>query len=178
MAILQEIDIMILNMIQTYLHYDFLNSIMIFLSRIGDGGFVWITIGVLFLLSKKYRKYGFLILIALGLEALFVNITLKPLIQRIRPFNINTTIELLIPSPRDFSFPSGHTASAFAAATILLYTNRKIAISGMILASLIAFSRLYLYVHFPSDIIAGVLIGMISGWIVMSGYRRWSLKQS
>ena len=90
---------------------------------------------------------------------------LKPLIARLRPFTVNTAIELLIPPPSDFSFPSGHTFASFASATAILKNNRRLGIPAIILAVLIAFSRLYLYVHYPTDVFFGLLLGILAGLI-------------
>lgn len=100
-------------------------------------------------------------LTALALDVLLCNVMLKPLVGRMRPFTVNTGMELLINAPKDFSFPSGHTAASFAAAFALLFVKNKLWIPSMILASLIAFSRLYLYVHYPTDVLAGILLGLI-----------------
>ena len=92
------------------------------------------------------------------------NMILKPLVARMRPFTVNTAIELLIPPPTDFSFPSGHTYASFASATAICRNNRKIGVPALILASLIAFSRLYLYVHYPSDVLGGAVVGLAAAW--------------
>ena len=86
---------------------------------------------------------------------------MKPLIARERPYNFNEAITLLIDAPIDYSFPSGHTMTSFAAATILYYMNEKLGVAAYALASTIAFSRLYLYVHYPSDVFSGMIIGII-----------------
>ena len=99
--------------------------------------------------------------LALVFSLLIGNIILKPSIARVRPFNINTSIQLLITAPVDFSFPSGHAMSSFAAATVIFCYNKRYGIGALILAGLIAFSRLYLYVHFPSDVIIGTIIGIL-----------------
>lgn len=134
------------------------------LSGLDNGGAVWLVLTGLLLLFPKHRKAGIAILIALGIEVICCNLVLKPLVARIRPCDINTAIQLLIARPTDFSFPSGHTGSSFAAASALLFSHNKLWIPATILAVLIAFSRLYLYVHYPSDVLAGALIGIICGW--------------
>lgn len=138
-----------------------LDQVMPFITSLGSGGFIWIAIAIAFLASKKYRKDGLLLIISLLLSILIGNIILKPLVARIRPFNINTAIQLLIARPTDFSFPSGHSMTSFAGATIIFHANRNMGIAAFVLAALVAFSRLYLYVHYPSDIIGGALIGVL-----------------
>ena len=103
---------------------------------------------------------------------LITNLILKNAVQRIRPCDLNAAVELLIERPHDWSFPSGHTTSSFAAAAALLYANKKMGIPALILASLIAFSRLYLYVHFPTDILAGILIGVACALLVIYIYKK------
>ena len=94
---------------------------------------------------------------------LVCNVFLKPFVARIRPFNINTAVDIIIKRPTDYAFPSGHTTSSFIAATIIYCQNRKWGYASFILASLIAFSRLYLYVHYPTDIITGIILGLCLG---------------
>ena len=99
------------------------------------------------------------------LEVICCNLVLKPLVARIRPCDVNTAVQLLVARPDDFSFPSGHTGASFAAVTALYASRSRLWILSLILAVLIAFSRLYLYVHYPSDVLAGVVIGIMAGWI-------------
>jgi len=105
---------------------------------------------------------------------------LKPLIARARPCDINTAIQLMIPRPDDFSFPSGHTAASFAAAFSLYIAGvKKLSIPAFILASFIAFSRMHLYVHFPTDIVAGIVIGILcgyTGYLLMEVITLWKIK--
>lgn len=167
MELIYSFDNAILDFIQTYIRNGFLDFILPIITRLGNEGILWILIAIAFLISKKYRTSGVKLAIALLLCLIIGNITLKPLFARTRPFDINTEIELLITKPTDFSFPSGHTMSSFAAAIVIYNANKRMGIVAMILAVLIAFSRLYLYVHFPSDIIAGVIIGVINAIIAI-----------
>ncbi len=131
------------------------------ITHLGDGGIVWIMLSLMFLCIKPYRKYGVAMSLALIFGLLIGNMTLKPLIARIRPYDINTAIELLIKEPSDFSFPSGHTLASFNAALALFYCNRKFGIFAIVLAVFIAFSRMYLYVHYPTDILGGILLAVL-----------------
>ena len=155
----------LLDQIQQHLANDFLNALVPRISSLGDAGLIWIALSILLLLFPKTRKAG----LASGIALLFMLITgnmiLKPLVARLRPFTVNTAVELLIPPPTDFSFPSGHTYASFASASAIFRNNRKIGIPALILASLIAFSRLYLYVHYPTDVLFGSLFGILAGWI-------------
>ena len=105
------------------------------------------------------------VLAALVLDMVLCNGILKPLVGRARPFTANPSIQLLVSKPADYSFPSGHTAAAFAAVSALFFAGeKKIWKGALVLAVLIAFSRLYLYVHYPTDVLAGVLVGSICGY--------------
>lgn len=155
----------LLDQIQQYLANDFLNLLIPRVSSLGDAGLIWIVLSVLLLLFPKTRKAG----LASGIALLFMlvtgNMILKPLVARLRPFAVNTAVELLIPPPTDFSFPSGHTYASFASASAIFRNSRRIGIPALILAFLIAFSRLYLYVHYPTDVLFGILLGILAGWI-------------
>ena len=112
-----------------------------------------------------------ILMAALLVDLVICNGILKPLVHRIRPFDVRTGIELLVKRPTDFSFPSGHTAASFASVMALyLAGEKKIWISSLGLAVLIAFSRLYLYVHYPTDVLGGVVAGLAAGalgyWLV------------
>jgi len=157
-------ELSVLNFIQEYIKTPFLDPIMVGITSLGNAGAIWIVAAILFLCCKKYRKVGIMLSIGLILSLLIGNLTLKPLIARIRPFEYRKGIELLISTPTDFSFPSGHTLASFICATILMMKERKVGYGALILAILIAFSRLYLYVHFPTDVLASIVLGAAIGW--------------
>lgn len=156
-----SVEFTILDFIRNNLTSTIMDKIMVFITTLGNGGGIWIIIALLMLLSKKYRKTG--IMLATGLLVCLVagNLILKPLIARPRPFLVKEGIRLIINAPKDFSFPSGHTLSSVICAVILFLRCRSIGVYALILAVLIGFSRLYLYVHFPSDVLFGALIGVI-----------------
>lgn len=166
-----DFELEILDFIQTHLRTAFGDFIMPLISAMGNGGIIWICISGILCIFPKYRRYGITMFIALALDVLVCNITLKPLIARIRPFNINNDVQLLIKAPQDYSFPSGHTAASFAAVFSLMFAKNKLWKALIVPAFLIAFSRLYLYVHYPSDIFAGILVGFISGFLSVILYR-------
>jgi len=147
------------------------------ITKLGSAGAVWIVLAVALLIRGKYRKAGFAILCALALEVLFCNIILKPLVARIRPCDVNTAVQLLISRPTDFSFPSGHTAASFAAVSALYFSRQRLWKPALVLAILISFSRMYLYVHYPTDILAGIMLGIIVGFLGCKlaelGYKLW-----
>ena len=168
--ITQAFDLPILDWIANHLWNPVLDSIMPGITHLGDAGAVWILLALILLFLPKYRKAGLTMASALVIGLVVCNLTLKPLVARIRPFDyqllhFGREIPLLISPPTDFSFPSGHTNASFAAATALLLRNRKLGIPAMILAALIAFSRLYLYVHYPTDVLASVVLGICAGFV-------------
>ena len=143
-----------------------LNSIMIFITTLGNGGIIWIVATVALLISKKTRKAGIMSGIALIGSLLINNQLIKNLVQRPRPFVKFTDLQIIIPTPSEFSFPSGHTASSFAAASVFYrHLPKKLGIPSVILAGLIGFSRLYVGVHYPTDVIAGVLMGILLSYM-------------
>lgn len=167
MDLIQNMDIYILDFIHKNIANNFLDKIMIFITSIGNLGLIWIGISLLLLISKRYRKVGVLCIASLFLSSLIGEVLLKNLVQRGRPFTAVEGINLLIKAPKSFSFPSGHTASSFAVATVVGRKIEKFKLPIYILAIAIAFSRLYLYVHYPSDVLVGALIGVISAKIIL-----------
>lgn len=141
------------------LRCDFLDTIVPVITSLGNKGYIWIAIGLMMCVSRKYRKYGIILLAVLTAGLLVGNVCLKHLIMRPRPCWINDSVDMLIRIPRDYSFPSGHTLSSSGAATVITGADRRFGCVAIPLAVLIAFTRLYLYVHFPTDILAGALIG-------------------
>lgn len=177
MMIIQTIDINILNYIQSNIRNPILDRIMPIVTSLGNMSFIWIISGVLLICIKKYRKYGYMLFLSLILCALIGNITLKPMVARIRPFNAYPLIDgLLIKAPTDFSFPSGHTMCSFAPSVVLFYFNRRIGVGAFVLSFLIAFSRLYLYVHYPSDVFVGMVIGIANGIIAINIIKLFTIK--
>ena len=162
---LEKIDFAILDFIQDTFVCKFLTVINKIFTTMGKMGAVWILIAVIFFFFKKYRKYGFMILVGLGVGLVVGNLFLKNVIARPRPFEIKDIV-LLIKEPGEFSFPSGHTLSSFISATIILFANKKLGIFSFVLATLIALSRLYFFVHYPSDILGGILLGVFIGIMV------------
>lgn len=153
-----------LDHIQRTLQSPLLDKIMPFLSALANSGFIWILVTVILLCIRKYRHAGQASAISLLFMLLVGNLLLKPLVARTRPFDVNTAIQLLIEPPKDYSFPSGHTFASFACAFTLLLEDRRLGIPALVLAVLIAFSRMYLYVHYPTDVLAGILLGLAAAF--------------
>ena len=143
------------------IHNPIMDKIMVFITELGDVGIIWIAIAIMLLFIKRTRKCGILMLISILVGAVIGNVAIKNLIQRSRPCWIDTNILLLIPNPTDYSFPSGHTLASFEAAIMIFLLNKKWGIPAIILATLISFSRMYLFVHFPTDILAGAILGTV-----------------
>ena len=160
-----NIELSILDWIQT-LHTPFLDKIMVFITRLGDAGIIWIVLSIVLLLIPKTRKSGAVMVAALVVDVLLCNIVLKNLVARTRPYDVNTGVHLLVAKLHDYSFPSGHTAASFT--TLYLAGEKKLWKFALVLACLIAISRLYLYVHYPTDVLGGVLVGIAAGY---GGYR-------
>lgn len=164
-SIAVSFDLPILDWIQSNLQSGFMDFIMPIITVFGDDGIFWIAWSVLLLLFPKTRKTGLGMGFALLMGLIICNLTLKPLVGRIRPYDLQwelygREILLLTDKMHDFSFPSGHTIASFEAATVLLRNSKKMGIPAMILAILIAFSRLYLYVHYPTDVIFSIFAGI------------------
>lgn len=157
-------ELSILNWIQTYLRSDVLDTVMPLISRLADHGEVWILLALVLLAVKGQRLYGGAVAFGLTLDLIACNMILKPLVGRLRPFLLNPDVVLLITPPGDASFPSGHTAASFAAVFALKTAGSPLWKPALVLAVLIAFSRLYLYVHWPSDVLGGAVLGAVVGW--------------
>ncbi len=135
------------------------------LTALGESGALWIALAFVLLLIPRTRRAGCSMVIAMALCYLGGNLVLKNLIARPRPFQVDPSIRLAIPPPREYSFPSGHTMNGFAAASALWHERRRAGTLAIALAALIAFTRLYFCVHYPTDILGGIVIGCASGWI-------------
>ena len=158
-------DLPILDWIQAHLQSGFMDKFMPFITKFGDHGLFWMIVAAVLFVFPKTRKTGLGMAIAMMIGLLVCNVTLKPLVGRIRPYDLQAelgvTIQLLGERMHDFSFPSGHTIASFEAAVVMLKNSKKLGIPAMILAVLITFSRLYLYVHYPTDVIASIILGTL-----------------
>ena len=166
----------ILDWIQAHLRCGFLDAVLPVISWTSNHGEIWILLALCLLAAKKSRPQGGTVAVALLMDLLCCNMFLKPLIGRVRPFAVNPAVELLVATPLDASFPSGHTAVSFAAVFALKAGGSPLWKPALVLASVIAFSRLYLYVHWPTDVLAGILLGAALGYaadlVVKKGLER------
>lgn len=155
--------------IQENLRIGFLTPVMQVITHLGDGGIFWIILSIILLLFKKTRKVGLCCALGLIFDLLVVNMALKPLIARIRPYEIIKEITILTHQPGDHSFPSGHSACSFAFAWAFFRAyKKKWGMPVLVLANLVALSRLYVGVHYPTDVLGGIAAGIFVGEL---GYR-------
>lgn len=162
---IQDIDFSILNWIQDHLKCGFLDFFMPKITLLGEHGIFFLAVGVLLLFFKRSRRTGVTVISGMAGAYILINLIVKNVVNRLRPFQINTAVELMVKAPHDASFPSGHAMHAFIFATVLMCYDKRLGIPAVIIAALVSFSRLYLYVHFPSDVLAGIALGMIFGLI-------------
>lgn len=170
-AILQ-LDGNILLWIQEYVRHDSMNGFWTFITSLGNAGLFWIALSMILLIFPATRKAGALALLSMMLCFLITNLWLKPLIARPRPYTRVPGLEILIPRPSDWSFPSGHSTASFAAACSYFHAapKKRSAIPALILAAMIAFSRLYVGVHYPTDVLGGILVGCLGSYIIWKIY--------
>ncbi len=162
---MQEIDWNILYYIQDNLTGPVMDTVMPMITRLGDKGFIWFLISFIMICQRKYRMHGIMLFIAIMIGVVIGNGFMKNFFERPRPTWLDPSVQLLIDTPHDYSFPSGHTLASFIAATYLLLIRSRIGIISMILAILIGFSRLYLFVHFPSDVLMSVILGITIAFV-------------
>lgn len=160
MELIQLVDDSIITFIHDNLHTLILDKIMIFITSLGNSGIIWIAITFLFLLFRQTRKLGVLLALSLLLELFLCDGVLKNIFARPRPFT-RFDVDLLISPPHSYSFPSGHTASSFTAAFVIYLYEKKLGIYAIILASFIGFSRIYLFCHYPSDVLGGIILAAL-----------------
>ena len=147
-------DLSVLNFISENIRCPFLDTFFSLVTKLGDGGVFWIAVTFFLLIIPKQRKTGLMMAFAMILGLIIGNGILKNAVARIRPYDL-VEAEIIIKHLSDFSFPSGHTLVCFEAASVL---------TAVVIAVLVAFSRLYLFVHYPTDVIAGAVLGILFGF--------------
>lgn len=145
-------------------HNPMADRLMKIATRMGDAGGFWIALSAGCVKSNKYRKSGLSMAIALLFSFIFSNTIIKNAVDRARPFWRDKSFTIKIREPKDYSFPSGHTSAAIGSAYALFLNRRKEGAAALLLAIQIAFSRLYLLVHYPTDVIVGAVLGIIYGY--------------
>lgn len=181
----EHFDLPILDWIAGNLTCGFLDAFMPAVTVLGNAGIFWIVLAVALMIFPKTRRAGVAMGVALLIGLVVCNLTLKPLLARMRPYDyqlthFGKTISLIIATPHDYSFPSGHTLASFEGAIVLFLYHKKWGIPALVLASLIAFSRLYLYVHYPTDVLASLVlslgIALLAKWAVEKIVSLWKQK--
>ena len=147
------------------IHNDFLDYIVPKITMLANGGWFWIVVTLLLLIFPFNRKMGIQAALSLILTVIVCNLILKPSIMRCRPCWLEPEVQLLVSVPKDYSFPSGHSNASFAVATAICTRNKKLGIPALILAAAIAISRLYVFVHWPTDVLVGTLTGIAGGFV-------------
>ena len=174
MAIFQDFDQAVLGMMQL-MRCSFLDSFVVYLSYITTSGILWIVLGVVLLFVRRTRATGIVLLASLTVVFLTGDLLLKHVVDRARPFAVDTSIALLIKAPSGASFPSTHSCLAAASTVVLFARNKVLGFVALALTLCIAFSRLYLYVHYPTDVLAGLLLGVLCALLVLHIFRKVSL---
>lgn len=173
---MQEFEIEILNFIQENLRNGFLDKVMLIVTMCGNLGIFWVAVALIISAKAKYRRCSITMLIGLIMGVIIGNLIIKNAVMRDRPCWVVEMSDMLIANPQDFSFPSGHTLSSFCAASILFYYDKRLGIPSFAVALLIAFSRIYLYVHYPSDILGGAILGVVIAGITISATNKYLFK--
>lgn len=164
MGKISDWDISVLVWIAEHMRSAFLTPVMKFITYTGNAGIIWIILSVVLVCIPKYRKAGIASAIALVIDLLCVNICVKPLAHRIRPYVYSDEVSLIIKKAADYSFPSGHTAAAFASSMAILRSeHKKLGTCAVIYAAIMGFSRLYVGIHYPTDVLAGMVLGDLFG---------------
>ena len=160
-------ELKVLDWMYEHLRCKVCDRLMPFLSLTGNFGIIWFAAAATFYFSNFNQEAAVCILLALGCSLLFVNLILKHVTWRPRPYEVRGELrDTIIREPKDFSFPSGHTFSSFAAATAIVHFSPKLGIAALVYAAGIAFSRLYLYVHYLSDVLTSAIFGVATGILV------------
>lgn len=146
--------------IQEHIRNAIFDPLVILITHLGDSGIIWIILTIIFLCFQKTRKVAYMMIAAMLLSLLFNNLILKNWVARVRPYDAIEGLHRLIEAQVDWSFPSGHSASSFAAAVVIFKCmDKKIGVPAIILATLISLSRLYVGVHYPTDVLFGIVSG-------------------
>lgn len=172
-----SIDFAILDFIQETMRCQFLDYVMAFFSYLGEAGGIWIISAIVMMCFRKTRATGVMVLCAVAIGFVIGEFGLKNTVERLRPFVQNPEVIPAIKPPTSYSFPSGHSCSSFAAATVLIVRDKKFGIPAIIIANLIAFSRLYNYVHFPSDVLGGILLGVMCAVVTLIFFKKTGFDQ-
>ena len=156
-------DASVITAIYENVHSAFLTMFFRIVTLLGEGGIFWIAVAVILLFFKKTRRSGICIGASLFIGVIVGNGIIKNVVARPRPYDAIAGIESVVSHLSDYSFPSGHSLCCFEAATALAMNRTKWAIPAYVGAVLVAVSRLVLFVHYPTDVICGALLGVLFG---------------
>lgn len=164
---MNEFEIKILNFIQEHLRLGFLDDLMVLLTRLADDGICWIVLAIALICFKPSRKMGISLAVALTLGLIVGNIGLKNIFARPRPYTVNPDIvpSMLIDRLKSYSFPSGHTRCCFESGMAMFLCDKRWGKAAFVLGGFIGFSRMYLYMHYPADVLAGAFLGLLDGFV-------------
>lgn len=172
-------DAVVMTFIQKHFHNPVSDALFPVITYLGEAGAVWIALSLVLLCFRDFRKCGMLMLLAMLGAFLTGELLLKNLVCRPRPCQeFPNYVQMLVTPPTSFSFPSGHSASSLAASTVLLLHSKKLGIPACLLALLIAFSRIFLFVHYPTDVLAGMAFGVFFGVLTVGLWKKFSQKSS
>ena len=158
----------ILLWIQNNLRSDFLDPIMKAITMLGDKGMIWILITLGLLIVRRTRPLGVVCAVSMVFGLIVTNLIIKNWVARVRPYEVIQGLQCIVPLADDWSFPSGHTTNSLACAWVLFRrAPKKFGVPALILAILIAFSRLYVGIHFPTDVLGGAVVGICSACLAM-----------
>lgn len=179
MSFLLGIDNSILRMLSEGIKNKYFDIIMPYFSNINNWGQVWLVIAIILLVNrnKDVKRLGVTIIVALAIGYLLGEGILKHVIERARPLGEVYNFKFIITPPKSYSFPSGHTTSSFAAFGVCFFSKARYRYLALVLAGIIAFSRIYLHVHYPSDVLGGIILGLLSAklaiWLVKYYFSRF-----
>lgn len=164
---MNEFELKMLDFIQENLRFGFLDDLMVLLTRLADDGICWIVLAIALICFKPSRKMGITLGLALLLGLLVGNLGLKNLFARPRPYTVNPDIvpSMLIDTLKSYSFPSGHTRCCFESGMAMFLCDKRWGKAAFVLGGFIGFSRMYLYMHYPTDVLVGALLGLLNGFV-------------
>lgn len=165
-------DAIVMEWVQTHAHNPVTDAVFPVVTKLGEYGLIWIAAALVLLCFKKTRKTGGLVLMSMLLAFLCGELVLKNIVCRLRPCTLFPDFPMLIARPDSYSFPSGHSASSFAAAVMLTLRQKKWGWAALVPAALIAFSRVFLFVHYPTDVLAGALLGTLFAFAVYAVHKK------
>ena len=174
MSAVDSFDVSILEYVMNNIRKEWLDPIVVFITHLGKAGIVWIFLILVLLAIKKTRRVGIACGVALVINVILCNFLIKPIVARPRPYDLYQHIVCIVKPQWDYSFPSGHTAASFSISSVLPYMKMKkrISIPAIILATMIALSRIYVCVQYPTDVICGAVLGAIAGFAGFMLYTR------